>query len=75
MSIGGENYEKSIIPVRSEVSRFSRGTVLDCVEDGSLLRMLFHGPSDLAAGIARISASGKFSFLLLGLGYIAMSLL
>src|SRR5215813_12226889 len=26
MSIGGENYERSIIPLRSETSRFSRGT-------------------------------------------------
>src|SRR5271169_3295035 len=27
MSIGGENYQRSIIPVRSDISRFSRGTV------------------------------------------------
>jgi len=26
MSIGGENYERSIIPVHSDISRFSRGT-------------------------------------------------
>ena len=26
MGIGGENYERSIIPVRSDISRFSRGT-------------------------------------------------
>ena len=48
---------------------------LDCVEDASLLKMLFRGPSDLAAGIARISASGKFGLLVLGLGYMAMSIL
>jgi hypothetical protein len=27
MSIGGEDYEGSITPVRSDISRFSRGTV------------------------------------------------
>jgi hypothetical protein len=27
MSIGGENYDSTIIPVRSDISRFSRGTV------------------------------------------------
>ena len=27
MSIGGENYERSIIPVRSDISRFSRGII------------------------------------------------
>ena len=27
MSIEGENYERSITPVRSDISRFSRGTV------------------------------------------------
>ena len=27
ISIGGENYDSSIIPVRSDISRFSRGTV------------------------------------------------
>jgi hypothetical protein len=27
MSIGGENYERSIIPLRSDISRFSRGTI------------------------------------------------
>src|ERR1700757_3757582 len=27
MSIGEENYERSIIPLRSDISRFSRGTV------------------------------------------------
>ena len=27
MSIGGENYERSIIPIRSDISIFSRGTV------------------------------------------------
>ena len=27
MSIGGKNYERSIVPVRSDISRFSRGTV------------------------------------------------
>jgi hypothetical protein len=32
MSIGGENYERSIIPVRSDISRFSRGT--RCQEPG-----------------------------------------
>ena len=26
ISIGGENYDSSIIPVRSDISRFSRGT-------------------------------------------------
>ena len=26
MSIGGQNYDSSIIPVRSDISRFSRGT-------------------------------------------------
>ena len=26
MSIGGENYERSIIPLRSDISRFSRCT-------------------------------------------------
>jgi hypothetical protein len=28
MSIGGEDYEGSITPVRSDISRFSRGTVM-----------------------------------------------
>jgi hypothetical protein len=27
MSIGGEDYERSIIPLRSDISRFSRGTI------------------------------------------------
>ena len=27
MSIGGENYERSIIPIRSDISMFSRGTI------------------------------------------------
>jgi hypothetical protein len=27
MSIGGENYARSIIPVRSDISRFSRGII------------------------------------------------
>ena len=27
ISIGGENYDSSIIPVRSDISRFSRGTL------------------------------------------------
>jgi hypothetical protein len=27
MSIGGENYERSIIPLASDISRFSRGTL------------------------------------------------
>jgi hypothetical protein len=27
ISIGGESYDSSIIPVRSDISRFSRGTV------------------------------------------------
>src|SRR5215469_14900691 len=30
MSIGRENYERSIIPLCSETSRFSRGTGWDC---------------------------------------------
>jgi len=27
MSIGGKNYKRSIIPLRSDISRFSRGTI------------------------------------------------
>jgi len=29
MSIGGENYNSSIIPVCSDISRFSRGTIAE----------------------------------------------
>jgi len=36
ISIGGENNQRSIIPVRSDISRFSRGTVTNFAEE------LFH---------------------------------
>jgi hypothetical protein len=49
--------------------------ILDCIEDGALLKMLFGGASDTAAWIARISALGKFGLLGLALVYLASSLL
>src|SRR5215472_7631880 len=36
MSIGEENYERSIIPLRSDISRFSRGTTSKLATDEPL---------------------------------------
>jgi hypothetical protein len=47
---------------------------LDCTEDAFLLHMLFSGPSDAAAQIARVSSVSKFGLLLLGLLYVISSL-
>ena len=47
---------------------------LDCVENASLLTMLFSGPSDSVARIARVSALGKFGLLAVGLTYIITAL-
>ena len=35
MSIGGENYDSSIVPVRSDISRFSRGTVRQIIDSAN----------------------------------------
>lgn len=48
--------------------------LLDCIENAALLRILFHGVSNRAANIARVSSLGKFSLIACGAIYVISSL-
>jgi len=49
--------------------------LLDCTENVTLLRILFHDALDSLTQIARLSALGKFGLLGCGAVYILLSLI